>query len=84
MTVVVTSPITHLCPFRDEIDHGTVEFTFNGKAPELHRLAAVLGDYANEAISHESLTAQLGLFYPEAASIVTHWITAGCQVEVRA
>jgi NADPH-dependent 7-cyano-7-deazaguanine reductase QueF len=78
---VVRSAIVHLCPYRDERDIGTVELTFNGPAPELHALADRLRSSANEKITHEALTERLA--YETEAAVVTRWVTAGLEVEVR-
>jgi len=43
VTVEATGPVTHLCPHRDEIDHGTVTITWvcEGRTIELHSLGCV-------------------------------------------
>lgn len=76
------SRITHLCPYREERDVGTVELTFSGPAPELHGLADRLAVFAEVKITHEELTEMLAV--ETGASVVTKWITAGLEVEVQA
>lgn len=82
MRTIVRSRITHLCPYREERDVGTVEMTFSGPAPELHGLADRLQVFAEVKITHEELTEMLAV--ETGASVVTKWITAGLEVEVQA
>lgn len=82
MRTVVRGSIVHACPHRDEVDRGTVEFTFDGPAPELHALAAHLAAFEEVKITHEELTARLAT--DTGAAVTTRWRTAGLEVEVRA
>lgn len=79
MRTVVTSPITHLCPHVDEVDHGTIVLTFDGEAPELHGIRKYLDLYATQKVSHEQLTKETAAFY--GCEVVTRWTTAGLAVE---
>lgn len=80
MRTVVTGPITHLCPHKDEVDIGTVTLTWEGEAPELHKLALDLQSFHSWPITHEALTAELAVRYPS-AKVTTTWQTAGLTVE---
>lgn len=82
MRTVVSGPIVHRCPHVDETDIGTVEFTFDGPAIELHALAALVGAYADERITHEDLTAALAA--ESGARVTTRFRTAGLDVECSA
>lgn len=82
MNTIVTSPITHLCPHVDEVDHGTITLHFAGSAPELHEVRRFLDSYAAVKITHEELTEQIAEAYGCAVS--TRWRTAGLDVEVLA
>jgi NADPH-dependent 7-cyano-7-deazaguanine reductase QueF len=88
-TVTVASPLQHLCPFKDEVDRGTVtvEFAVDGLTFELHELSAYFGSFAGETISHEALT---GRIFTDLSSnglavlgVTTEWVTAGMHVVVR-
>lgn len=82
MRTVVTASVVKLCPFYDEVDMGTVTFTWRGYAPELHALAARLRAYRDVRISHEDFTR--ALVETTGAKVVTTWSTAGLSVEVSA
>lgn len=58
VTITVTSPLRHLCPFVDEVDNGTVTITWRakGKTFELHSLRAYLDGWKDSEISHEDIT----------------------------
>lgn len=83
MRVTVTGPVRHLCPYRDEVDRGHAELTFDvveGDAPELHALSELLaGHAAEDTISHEDFSRHL-LHATGAARVVTRWTTAGLDV----
>lgn len=82
MKVTVSGPVTHLCPYKDEADAGSVDLTFDvaeGDAPELHELAASLQWAHNLEISHEQFTRDT-LSLSGASRIVTRWTTAGLDV----
>lgn len=85
-----TGPLTHLCPFVPEVDEGTVTITWitAGATLELHALAAWLGDFAGDKVSHEDITVDIQAGLDELAGItnvevVTRWSTAGGEVVVR-
>jgi NADPH-dependent 7-cyano-7-deazaguanine reductase QueF len=82
MVTIVRGTLVHRCPFRDELDVGTVELTFDGPAVELHALGTLLASFAAQKITHEDLTELLAT--ETGASVVTRWTTAGLGVEVRA
>jgi len=87
LTMSVTSPIRHLCPFKDEVDDGTITVTWrtlNGTF-ELHSLRAFFATFAESEISHESLTDTIYRELSRVPSIrivdvETHWTTAGMGV----
>jgi NADPH-dependent 7-cyano-7-deazaguanine reductase QueF len=58
ITVTATAYIRHRCPYRDEIDEGTISITWQtrGATFELHSLRAYLDGFADTLISHEALT----------------------------
>jgi hypothetical protein len=85
--VTVTGPVTKRCPYRDEIDEGTVTMTFlvlSGDAPELHGLAEQIAAGLNEKVSHEDYTrAMWATWFPKGLRRVeTTWTTAGMEVRV--
>lgn len=87
LTMTVTSPIVHLCPFRDEVDQGSITVTWltlNGTI-ELHSLRAFFDSFARAEISHESLTDTIRrelnrIPSIKALDVVTNWTTAGMGV----
>jgi NADPH-dependent 7-cyano-7-deazaguanine reductase QueF len=79
----------HLCPFRDEIDDGTVTvswITSHGVTFELHALADAIGSREHEQVSHEQWTAGLAHRLAEVdvaeLAIVSTWTTAGATIIV--
>jgi len=89
VTVVITSPITHRCPYADETDHGHIDLTWRcaGRTLELHSLRAWLDEWAVSVISHENLTDVilhiLGTIEGiEDVTVTTRWATAGMNVTV--
>lgn len=87
LTMSVTSPIRHLCPWREEVDDGHITITWrtlNGTL-ELHDLRDYLKSFAEAEISHESLTDSI---YRELnrtpcirlIDVSTNWRTAGMEV----
>lgn len=55
---VASAPARHLCPFKDEVDVGTLVFRWNtgsGLTIELHSLAAWVAVWNDHVISHEDL-----------------------------
>lgn len=82
MRITVTGPVSKLCPFKDEVDHGTVELTFDAaEAPELHALAAALQAH-DRKITHEAYTAEVyEAWEPHGCvSVTSSWTTAGLSV----
>lgn len=87
--VSITGPLRHQCPHVDEADVGEIDLSWNcdGGTLELHSLAEYLASWADVAISHEALTAQIladlvGLDAIEFVRVTTRWRTAGLDVEV--
>lgn len=87
MRVVVKRVLTHLCPFVDERDLGSIDATWEGSGVELHALASFLDGWADSKVTHEDLTARTldwlgrnGARPPVA--VRTRWETAGLAVEV--
>lgn len=91
ITMTITAPIKHRCPFVEEIDDGTIaiSWTTNDSTIELHSLAEFLGCYADRQISHEDLVGEifdcLEVLTPHIAlySVTARFTTAGIDVEVR-
>lgn len=87
LTMSSTSPIRHLCPFKDETDDGTITVswrTLNGTI-ELHSLRAYFQSFAEAQISHESITDTIYRELQRIPSIrvldvSTTWKTAGMAV----
>lgn len=90
--ITVTSPASHLCPFRDEVDDGTVQVswtTSQGETLELHTLAQLIRGRAGTEISHEQWTADLVDMINAGAKVAdltvsSQWSTAGMSVSVAA
>jgi NADPH-dependent 7-cyano-7-deazaguanine reductase QueF len=89
--VVALFDITHRCPFRDEIDQGSIEIAWrtDTRTIELHWLASVLRDWSECAISHEQYTSQIrddldALFGFDLVRVRSEWRTAGATVVVTA
>ena len=88
-TMTVTAPVRHLCPFKDEVDDGTVRITYSlaGRTLELHSLRAWLDTLADRTVSHEDLTRALSdtlthEHHLADVRVVTEWETAGMHVVV--
>jgi len=86
--MVVEGRIRHLCPFVDEVDHGTVrvEWVTDGSTIELHSLRAYLAGWSEEKISHEQITQKIrqdleALPGLTITVVSTTWDTAGFRVE---
>lgn len=88
ITTEVTMPMTHLCPFKAETDHGSITLSWwvDYRTLELHSLREYLDAYADVKVSHETLTRDV---YSELAeleitdlSVKTEWTTAGGTVKV--
>lgn len=87
--VQVESKLTHLCPFKPEVDEGSVVVqwtTDEGKTIELHSLRAYFDSHANSAISHEELAEEVWQALEELPVSDVHvelsFATAGMAVEV--
>lgn len=85
--VTVTTPLTHRCPFVDEIDNGTITITWrvDGETFELHSLRHYLNSFADVEISHEGITDLIRHDLStvpdvELISVSTAWETAGMEV----
>lgn len=79
----------HLCPFREEIDDGTVTVswvTSHGVTFELHALADAIGAREGEEVSHERWTADLTARLAEVdvadLAVTSTWTTAGATITV--
>lgn len=88
VTMTVTAPLRHLCPFVEEVDNGQVTITWStaGKTLELHALAGYLQGFAAMEVSHEALTDELrhdleGVPGIYAVDVTTTWETAGMGVK---
>jgi NADPH-dependent 7-cyano-7-deazaguanine reductase QueF len=89
VTVTYTGPLTHRCPFVDEVDNGTTTITWTtaGATLELHALAAWLAQFDELVVSHEDLTARIRTELADQEGIAdvavrTAWTTAGAEVTV--
>jgi NADPH-dependent 7-cyano-7-deazaguanine reductase QueF len=88
--VTVSADAQHLCPFKDEVDYGTVRVswsTSSGQTLELHALADLIRRNRRVEISHEQWTADLADAIRGASSVndllvVSEWTTAGTTVIV--
>ena len=58
-TVRAVGPVRHRCPYKDEVDRGTVTVTWttNGCTYELHSLRDYLDTYRESKLSHEAVAA---------------------------
>lgn len=87
--VVVVGPLTHRCPYRDEVDEGTVriEWSTAGSTFELHALRDYLDQWATRKVSHEEIAVAIrdDLDVPgvENLIVVVDYPTAGFGVRVR-
>lgn len=87
VTMTVTAPLRHQCPFVNETDEGSVTLTWttSGNTLELHALRGYLDQFADWVISHEELTDKIrddlgavqGIY---AVQVETRWSTAGMGV----
>lgn len=87
--VAVTGSLVHRCPHVQEVDTGTVTITWRCRemTVELHSLVAYLASWADQAISHEEITAQIekdldSLDGIAVQSVTSSWRTAGLAVTV--
>lgn len=87
-TVAAHSSATHLCPYRDEVDVGTVEVVWEAgeQTIELHSLGEWLDSLATMKVSHEEYThhvrEQLERLGLPIKRVSTTWQTAGMDVTV--
>lgn len=91
VTLTFTAPLVHRCPYRAEVDEGSVEITWTtaGWTLELHALAAWLAGFTGDAISHEDITGDICAHLSDLPGIAdvqvtTRWTTAGGEVSCRA
>lgn len=87
VTVTIDSPLTHQCPYADEVDRGTVTITWRvaGATLELHSLQEYLDAFKDAKISHEEITARIRLDLSmtqgvDLLSVETTWDTADMEV----
>ena len=91
VTVTAFGPLRHMCPYKDEIDNGTVTITWrpDGETFELHALAEYLRGYEHSPVSHETITDRIQhdlsmITAVAAVRVETSWQTAGFRVRVEA
>lgn len=76
--ITATMPMVKQCPYVDEIDVGTVTFTWAGDAPDLHNVAANVQSWAAQKATHEEATRALADTW--GAQVETAWRTGGMDV----
>jgi len=89
-TVTVTSSLVHQCPFRHEIDNGSITITWicDNRTIELHSLATYLQTFADTEISHEEIASVILSYLSSLDSrirlISVHatFLTAGIGMEI--
>lgn len=88
VTVTTSGPLTHLCPFRDEVDHGSITLVWRcaGATLELHTLRDYLTSWELCTLSHEEITDRIRhdlsvVVGIELLSVETTWHTAGMEVQ---
>jgi NADPH-dependent 7-cyano-7-deazaguanine reductase QueF len=79
--ITVTAQISHLCPFKDEIDIGHVRLVYS-EPTELAALAEYLRSFTDQVVTHEVLTQEIAKH--TGAEVTTWWTTSGLHVEVTA
>lgn len=75
MTVYAVREVTKICPFKDEIDRGTLIIACPDDAPELHKLAAEIDKICVEPVSHEDFTWEVLTLLPAGSEVLTVWKT---------
>lgn len=75
-------PIVKRCPYVDEWDLGSITFTWEREAPDLHLVAAEIARWAIVTATHEYATERLAILFD--AHVETTWTTAGMSVVVEA
>ena len=90
VTVEVTADVVKLCPFRDEVDRGTLVVAWYAESHtlELHAFRAWLDCFATRRISHEDFTrlvaSELTSLFSDTVEVVATWQTAGMAIAVAA
>jgi hypothetical protein len=87
ITTHITAPLRHRCPYRDELDVGTVTMIWEtiDETFEIHSLRAYLDYFKDVTISHEDLVEDLASLLRDTPGvtgklITTTWDTAGMEV----
>lgn len=86
--VEVIGYLSHLCPFRNEVDRGTITMSWvtAGTNVELHSLHDLLRSYRHVAVSHEEVTVRIADALTECGlknvEVQTHFITSGMQCRI--
>lgn len=82
--VSFTGPLTHRCPYFDEVDRGTVTISWEtaGATFELHKLTDWLEEFGDDELSHEDVTEAIrsvlaGFAGITNVDVITRWTTAG-------
>lgn len=82
MRLTASMPMVKRCPYHDELDVGTVAFTWDREAPDLHDVASSVVAFAEQEVTHEAATQHLADAWE--CEVRTTWTTAGMAVEVKA
>lgn len=83
------SPVTHLCPFADEVDVGMIHVEYTpdpndrDDVIELWGLKDFLASFHDKKVTHEELTQAVAERYP-GAEVETWFRTAGVDVRCKA
>lgn len=70
------------CPYKDEVDIGSLAIAMHGDAPELHELGEQIDKLCEVPISHENFTRAVLALVPSATEVRTTWHTGPWTVEV--
>lgn len=81
MKVTISAQVSHLCPFKDEIDIGRIRLALT-EPTELHALAEYLQSFTDQVVTHEVMTQEIAKHTN--AHVTTYWTTAGMDIEVEA
>jgi NADPH-dependent 7-cyano-7-deazaguanine reductase QueF len=88
VTMTVTAPVRHLCPFVNEVDEGFITITWrvDGATLELHSLADYLREFKDSELSHEAFTDRVShdlslIAGVDLVTVQTTWTTAGMEVK---
>lgn len=81
MRVRLKRQVVKRCPYRDEIDRGTLVIMWADAdaAPELHALAQQVDACGSEPTTHEEWTARIAALVPD-ATVESHWHTGPWRV----